>query len=60
MGYIHSIHPDWFTDWTFHDFYHEDWKLANGPGILTPYREAYPNNISFSKLFIDTLGAPQV
>jgi hypothetical protein len=60
MGYVHSIHPDWFTDWTFHDFYHEDWKLANGPSVLIPYREAYPNNISFSKLFIDTLGAPQV
>jgi len=59
MGYIHTIHPDWFKDWNFHDFYHEDWKLANGPDVFTPYREAYPDNVSFSSFFIDILGTPQ-
>jgi hypothetical protein len=54
MGYIHVEYPEWFKDWVFDDFYHEDWKI-NNDHKLTPYRELYPNNISFSSFFIDSL-----
>jgi hypothetical protein len=52
MGHIHAEHPEWFADWVFHDFYHEDWKIMNDHK-LSPYRELFPNNISFSSFFLD-------
>jgi hypothetical protein len=54
MGYIHAEHPEWFADWVFHDFYHEDWKIYNDH-VLTSYRELFPNNISFSSFFLDPI-----
>jgi hypothetical protein len=52
MGYIHSEHPEWFADWVFNDFYHEDWEIMNDHKLI-PYRELFPNNISLSSFFLD-------
>ena len=27
MGYIHVKYPEWFKDWTFNTFYHEEWDM---------------------------------
>jgi hypothetical protein len=54
MGYIHAEHPEWFADWRFHDFYHEDWQIMNDH-VLTPYRTLFPNNTSFSSFFLDPI-----
>jgi hypothetical protein len=54
MGLIHTQHQEWFADWIFHDFYHEDWEIMNDHQ-LTPYRTLYPNNISFSSFFLDPI-----
>jgi len=54
MGLIHTQHQEWFADWIFHDFYHEDWQIMNDHQ-LTPYRTLYPNNISFSSFFLDPI-----
>jgi hypothetical protein len=55
MGHIHCENREWFADWVFNDFYHDDWKITCD-GKLVPYRELMPNNISFSSFFIDFLG----
>ena len=54
MGLIHTEHPEWFADWVFDDFYHEDWKIMND-GKLSLYRTLYPNNTSFSSFFLDPI-----
>jgi hypothetical protein len=54
MGHIHAEYREWFKDWMFHDFYHDDWKINNDQKLV-PYRELFPNNISFSDFFINPL-----
>lgn len=54
MGLIHTEHPEWFADWVFDEFYHEDWNIIND-GQPTPYRTLFPNSTSFSSFFIDPI-----
>jgi hypothetical protein len=47
MGYIHAKHPEWFKDWNFSTFYHDESSCWEGL-----HNENYPLK-SFYKFFIN-------
>jgi hypothetical protein len=51
MGYVHTFNRPLFHDWTFHDFYHDDWEIFVD-GTKQRYRTIAPTNISFSQFFM--------
>jgi hypothetical protein len=49
MGYIHVKYPEWFKDWTFNTFYHEEWDMWDPieaeKGKLKPFHRLFTKEL---------------